>query len=94
MEVLSLILPVLYLGCAIWRDCLAQTPLSIPKLQQLAKATQIGEPTSYSTEVRQLVDHLIEVVPHQIKTIKCNIRKLKQVVSQRPIFSSKASISR
>lgn len=59
-EVLSLILPALYLGCAIWWDCLAQTPPSIPELQQLAEATQIGEPASSSAEVRQLVDHLSE----------------------------------
>jgi len=33
--------------------------------------------------VIHFVDHLecIEVVPHQIKTVKCSIRKLNQVVS-------------
>jgi hypothetical protein len=59
-EVLSFILPALYLRCAIWWDCLAQRPPSIPELQQLAEATQIGEPASSSAEVRQLVDHLSE----------------------------------
>jgi len=39
---------------------LAQRPPSIPELQQLAEATQIGEPASSSAEVRQLVDHLSE----------------------------------
>jgi len=37
---------------------------------------------------------LIEVVSHQIKTDKMQYMKVNQVVSQRPIFSFKASISR
>ncbi|KAL5066616.1 hypothetical protein RYX36_017503 [Vicia faba] len=41
-------------GAISWR------PPSIPELQQLAEATQIGEPASSSAEVRQLVDHLSE----------------------------------
>ncbi|KAK7230761.1 hypothetical protein RIF29_43652 [Crotalaria pallida] len=68
-EVLSLILPALYLGCAIWWDCDAQTPPSIPELQQLAEATQIGEPASSSAEVRQLVDHLSEQAREAASTL-------------------------
>lgn len=68
-EVLSLILPALYLGCAIWWDCLAQTPPSIPELQLLAEATQIGEPASSSAEVRQLVDHLSEQAREAASTL-------------------------
>lgn len=39
---------------------LSSTETPIPELQQLAEATQIGEPSSSSAEVRQLVDHLSE----------------------------------
>ena len=39
---------------------LSSTDTPIPELQQLAEATQIGEPASSSAEVRQLVDHLSE----------------------------------
>ncbi|GER39026.1 homeodomain-like superfamily protein [Striga asiatica] len=42
-----------------WRST-SYHPPSIPELQQLAEATQIGEPASSSAEVRQLVDHLSE----------------------------------
>jgi len=38
------------------------------------------------------INPVIEIVPHQIKTVKCSMRKLNQVVSQRPMFSSKVSI--
>jgi len=36
---------------------------------------------------------MIEFVPHQIKTDKMQYMKVNQVVSQRPIFSFKTSIS-
>ena len=38
--------------------------------------------------------NLIEAVPHQIKRDKMQYMKVNQVISQQPIFSSKASISR
>jgi len=59
-EVLSLILPALYLGCAIWWDCLAQRPPSLSYSSWRRQRKSGNRQVLPQKSGRQLVDHLSE----------------------------------